>query len=495
MTGNRKIFWAGMAAGLILFSGCSAGTNTKDFNTLNQVGKAVGIDVSDGALIARQDSHGGFHGDGKSLTIIRFSDDRVEQQIADDGWAVLPPDETVEVLLYGQESEERREGPYFTDEEGNPLIPEVENGYYWLKDRQAEDGIAAGADILHRSSFNFSVAVYDADARILYYGEMSDTPETQKGELPAGETPEIIISNRESAVQEEFPGETLTQETEKEFSFEDLQTVQFRFSSGAGAWSTVLNIREDGSFYGEYLDSNMETGEGNVEESRYQCVFQGQFTEPVKVNDYTWAVQIAQMDYENEPGTEEIIGKVLYRYWDVYGLEDAQRILIYLPGTPLNELTQEFRSWIGYADLSSVPETELPFYALNNEVHQEGFVGIDLRERLSSAEEKAAALEKQLLEDHDLTQGDLNSISWDIYRLWDSLLNEIWQRLKDTKEAGEMKELTGKEREWISWKEQQISEAGAEYEGGTMESMIRAQKGAELTRERVYELMEILTAD
>ena len=32
--------------------------------------------------------------------------------------------------------------------------------------------MAAGADILDRGSFNFSVAVYDADGRILYYGEM-----------------------------------------------------------------------------------------------------------------------------------------------------------------------------------------------------------------------------------------------------------------------------------------------------------------------------------
>ena len=100
-------------------------------------------------------------------------------------------------------------------------------------------------------------------------------------------------------------------------------------------------------------------------------------------------------------------------------------------------------------------------------------------------------LEKQIQED-DLTQEELNSKSWDVYSLWDSLLNEIWKRLKDTQDAAKMEELTEKEREWISWKEQQISEAGKEFEGGSMESMVRAQKGAELTRKRVYELMEIV---
>ena len=50
------------------------------------------------------------------------------------------------------------------------------------------------------------------------------------------------------------------------------------------------------------------------------------------------------MDYEKEPGTEEIIDGILYRYSDVYGLEDAEDILIYLPGAPLEKLPQEFRS-------------------------------------------------------------------------------------------------------------------------------------------------------
>ena len=197
------------------------------------------------------------------------------------------------------------------------------------------------------------------------------------------------------------------------------------------------------------------------------------------------------MDYEKEPGTEEIIDGILYRYSDVYGLEDAEDILIYLPGAPLEKLPQEFRSWIEYYELSGDSGMELPFYALNNESQQEGFVGIDLRARLSDTEAQAALLEKQIQED-DLTQEELNSKSWDVYSLWDSLLNEIWKRLKDTQDAAKMEELTEKEREWISWKEQQISEAGKEFEGGSMESMVRAQKGAELTRKRVYELMEIV---
>ena len=37
-----------------------------------------------------------------------------------------------------------------------------------------------------------------------------------------------------------------------------------------------------------------------------------------------------------------------------------------------------------------------------------------------------------------------------------------------------------------------MKEAGAEVEGGSMHGMVVNQRGAELTKERVYELMEIV---
>ena len=55
-----------------------------------------------------------------------------------------------------------------------------------------------------------------------------------------------------------------------------------------------------------------------------------------------------------------------------------------------------------------------------------------------------------------------------------------------------MEALTIEEREWIEKKERAIREAGAKYEGGTLQPMEEALKGAELTKARVYELLEIL---
>ena len=62
-------------------------------------------------------------------------------------------------------------GPYLTDQDGNPLIPEIRNGYYRLIDRQIKMGEASGADILHRNSFNFDLGLY-ADTNTLYFCRM-----------------------------------------------------------------------------------------------------------------------------------------------------------------------------------------------------------------------------------------------------------------------------------------------------------------------------------
>lgn len=288
------------------------------------------------------------------------------------------------------------------------------------------------------------------------------------------------------------PESTAAAEEERGFSFADLKGYRFLFSSGAGAWGTTLTIREDGSFSGTYSDTDMG-GEGDVSAIQYRCDFTGRFTQPEQVNDYTYSVRIAEISYEHEAGTDEIADGFHYYYTDPYGLKDAEEILIYLPGTPKDQLSEEFLSWVTYGD---VRDGKLDFYALNNEVNQEGFVGEDwaenIKESMTWAEEYAAELETEIQEDTSLSQGDLNARSQELYDLWDIQLNEVWDYLKSTMPEADMEALTAEELEWITWKEGQAAEAGEEYGGGSLALMAQAQRGAELTRERVYELLELL---
>ena len=288
-----------------------------------------------------------------------------------------------------------------------------------------------------------------------------------------------------------------TEQADDDLTFDDLKNIQFVFSSGAGGWSTLLDIRPDGSFEGEYFDSDMgSTGEGYPNGTVYLCDFKGQFTEPEKIDEHTYAVKIASMEYKQEAGTREIKDSILYEYTDVYGLDGADRILIHLPGTPLESLSEELRSWIGYYDLSVAEETELSFYVLDNETEQLGFRGWDsfqgVRDLIENTEKWTSKLEEELETDGSLTQADLNSKSQEIYELWDSALNQLWDVLEKSKTSQEMEKLLSDQRQWIKQKEAAAEDAGAAYEGGTLQSMAVSQKAAELTKERVYELLEYL---
>lgn len=51
-------------------------------------------------------------------------------------------------------------------------------------------------------------------------------------------------------------------------------------------------------------------------------------------NDYTYSMGIAEISYEKEAGTEEVIDGIQYYYTAPYGLEDTEELLLYLPGAP-----------------------------------------------------------------------------------------------------------------------------------------------------------------
>ena len=54
-----------------------------------------------------------------------------------------------------------------------------------------------------------------------------------------------------------------------------------------------------------------------------------------------------------------------------------------------------------------------------------------------------------------------------------------------------MNELTDRQREWITRKEQEVKRAGSGCEDSSAQPMLMNQRAAELTKERVYELLEL----
>ena len=280
-----------------------------------------------------------------------------------------------------------------------------------------------------------------------------------------------------------------------DFSFSDVSGIVFYFESGVGGWDTHLMIEPDGSFSGNYHDSDMgDTGEGYPNGTLYYCDFTGSFSGLEKIDDYTYSFGLADLEYARTPEDMEIIDGIRYVYSQAYGLEEAETFYMYLPGKPLAQLPEEYRSWVGYYDLTQTADTELPFYGLYNENAQDGFFGHpaeggDISQRVNAAKEKSSVLETEL-EDENLSQQELNQKSYELYMVWDDVLNEIWADLGDTLDAETMDALTQEELAWIRDKEADVQAQGSEFEGGSLQPYIENMTAYRWTRDRVYELEE-----
>ncbi|MBE5923893.1 MAG: DUF1311 domain-containing protein [Lachnospiraceae bacterium] len=115
----------------------------------------------------------------------------------------------------------------------------------------------------------------------------------------------------------------------------------------------------------------------------------------------------------------------------------------------------------------------------------------DFLDKFAKVEKQAKELSDSI-ENDDLSQTEYNMKSGDLYTLWDDCLNELWGVLDKTLSKEEMAKLAEEENTWIADKEKQIADAGAEVEGGSMQPMLESLKGAELTENRIRELIKLL---
>ena len=122
-----------------------------------------GINVIWGDMLESKDTHGGFHGDGSSLSAYQYTDSSMEPEMEESVlWKKLPLSENVCNLLNNS----------IGDECAN-AIPEVTNGYYFFYDRHSEARDPYNeSDLWNRHSINCTVAIYDAENDVMYIYEM-----------------------------------------------------------------------------------------------------------------------------------------------------------------------------------------------------------------------------------------------------------------------------------------------------------------------------------
>ena len=91
-----------------------------------------------------------------------------------------------------------------------------------------------------------------------------------------------------------------------------------------------------------------------------------------------------------------------------------------------------------------------------------------------------------------MDQATMNIESSVVFKKWDTLLNDVYQYLKQTMTQSEFAALKKEEEVWIKEKEAAIEAAGNEHKGGTMEPLARNSVGIDYTKQRTYYLISLI---
>ena len=118
------------------------------------------------------------------------------------------------------------------------------------------------------------------------------------------------------------------------------------FASGAGVWGSLLTLQPDGSFTGEYQDSEMGVNAADYPNGTcYVSAFKGLFTDVQQISDFAWSMKLKKLSTEKEPETSWIEDGVRHIATEAYGVAGGEEFILYAPGISADELPAACRDW------------------------------------------------------------------------------------------------------------------------------------------------------
>jgi hypothetical protein len=162
-----------------------------------------------------------------------------------------------------------------------------------------------------------------------------------------------------SPVTDSASGSAAPAELTAESIFGALNGKEFGFASGVGGWSSELTFANDGVFMGSFHDSDMgDTGDGYPHGTIYVSEFSGKFEVANIINGNSVTLRLVQSATAEPDGKEWIDDQVRYVASAPYGITGGEEFILYFPGTPMSELTDDGRQW--YQMPRALSDTELP---------------------------------------------------------------------------------------------------------------------------------------
>ena len=200
------------------------------------------------------------------------------------------------------------------------------------------------------------IGIFSIDPTIHYLTEtksLTDSRTSEIGELPSAASVNTVSEN----------------------NIFSLLPSKFTFTSGIGAWATDITLNDDGTFTGVFEDSDMgDTGNEYPDGTVYYCNFSGKFSQPRCLTEYIYSVRLEEITVESATGSEKYENNTRYIAAEPYGFENADEFLVYLPGCPIDEVSEEFIRW-SFINTQIRDTIPMGMYGLYNLGGEEGFVG------------------------------------------------------------------------------------------------------------------------
>lgn len=109
-----------------------------------------------------------------------------------------------------------------------------------------------------------------------------------------------------------------------------------------------------------------------------------------------------------------------------------------------------------------------------------------IQEEIARVEEESQKLSD--IDSSNMGQQEMNYHSAEWYKFWDDELNSLWSRLSDELDAETKAKVLEEQRAWIKRKEGNVTAAGVQVLGGSLQPLLESETAAEMTRARVYVL-------
>ena len=138
-----------------------------DNNSKEHISRIIEVDIEKCNIEIESNTHGGFLGDGVFFAKVNCAGKEKHDDFYN--WKEMPLSDPLKKVMEMDQCDDQ--GCSTAIE--RYAIPEIDNGYYYFLDRHSESKDKHDdTDLNNRYSINFSLAIYDADNKIIYFYEM-----------------------------------------------------------------------------------------------------------------------------------------------------------------------------------------------------------------------------------------------------------------------------------------------------------------------------------